>query len=124
MLFRSGDAIGMPLEGHSGYVISVAFSPDGSRIVSGSRDNNIRLWDAKMSDIQVIPTLSCRGCSLLPSGWVVNSNADKILWVPPWQRKGLCLPGNILTISRDALSTVLDISRFVHGTAWERCRTG
>jgi WD40 repeat protein len=29
-----------------GSVVSVAFSPDGSRLVSGSLDNTIRLWDA------------------------------------------------------------------------------
>ena len=26
--------------------MSVAFSPDGHRIVSGSADNTVRLWDA------------------------------------------------------------------------------
>jgi WD40 repeat protein len=30
------------LLGHSGFVISVALSPDGSRIVSGSRDDTVR----------------------------------------------------------------------------------
>jgi WD40 repeat protein len=31
---------------HSDYVRSVAFSPDGSKIVSGSSDNTIKVWDA------------------------------------------------------------------------------
>ena len=34
------------LTGHSGSVTSVSFSPDGSRIVSGSQDNSVRVWDA------------------------------------------------------------------------------
>jgi WD40 repeat protein len=31
---------------HSDSVYSVAFSPDGSTIVSGSRDRTIKVWDA------------------------------------------------------------------------------
>ena len=38
--------MGEPLRGHTGWLYSVAFSPDGTRIVSGSDDNTIRLWDA------------------------------------------------------------------------------
>ncbi len=35
----------LKLEGHSSSVHSVAFSPDRDRIVSGSADNTLRLWD-------------------------------------------------------------------------------
>jgi WD40 repeat protein len=34
------------LRGHQGAVVAVAFSPDGSRIVTGSDDGTARLWDA------------------------------------------------------------------------------
>jgi WD40 repeat protein len=36
----------MILEGHTDGVKSVAFSPDGSHIVSGSNDHTVRVWDA------------------------------------------------------------------------------
>ncbi|CAG7852496.1 SubName: Full=Related to WD40-repeat protein (Notchless protein) {ECO:0000313/EMBL:CCA73057.1} [Serendipita indica DSM 11827] len=39
---------GLPraLESHIASIYTVAFSPDGSRIVSGSKDSGIQLWDA------------------------------------------------------------------------------
>ena len=35
----------LTLEGHRDNVLSVAFSPDGGTLASGSRDWTIRLWD-------------------------------------------------------------------------------
>jgi WD40 repeat protein len=32
------------LAGHTDYVYSASFSPDGEKVVSASRDKNVRLW--------------------------------------------------------------------------------
>ena len=32
-------------DAHSNWIMSVAFSPDGTKIVSGSRDQTIKVWD-------------------------------------------------------------------------------
>lgn len=41
------------MTGHSQKVFTVAFSPDGSRIVSGGNDAVIRIWDAEAFEQRV-----------------------------------------------------------------------
>jgi WD40 repeat protein len=45
-----------PLQGHTDPVNSVAFSPDDSKIVSGSDDETVRLWDVGIGE-KILPPL-------------------------------------------------------------------
>ena len=44
------------LSGHDGVVYSVAFSADGSKVVSGSEDSTVKIWSADNGE--VLQTLS------------------------------------------------------------------
>ncbi|KAG8831557.1 hypothetical protein FRC17_002971, partial [Serendipita sp. 399] len=46
---ETGQQLGASLEGHEYAVTSVAFSPDGQRIVSSSYDRTVRIWDVETS---------------------------------------------------------------------------
>ncbi|KAH7633139.1 NACHT domain-containing protein [Sordaria sp. MPI-SDFR-AT-0083] len=56
------------LEGHRYLVHSVAFSPDGQRLASGSGDSTIKIWDpASGSCLQTIPTRRTLATTKLPT---------------------------------------------------------
>ncbi len=42
---------------HSHWVTSVAFSPDGTKIVSGSDDKTIKVWDSGAPESSKLPLL-------------------------------------------------------------------
>ncbi|KAJ5642272.1 G-protein beta WD- 40 repeats containing protein [Penicillium lividum] len=67
------------LEGHSDWVWTVAFSPDGKQIASGSRDQTIKLWDTATGDLQ--KTLEghsdwVRTVAFSPDGKQIASGSD------------------------------------------------
>jgi WD40 repeat protein len=72
------------MKGHSLAVLSVAFSPDGKRIASGSKDNTLRLWDGKSGEAIGEPLQGHSGTvmsvAFSPDGKrVVSGSADKTL---------------------------------------------
>jgi WD40 repeat protein len=80
--------------GHSGPIACCAWSPEGSRIVSASSDQTLRIWDAKSG--AGLATLQghqgwVNGCAWSPEGLqIVSSSSDKTLRI--WDAKsGACL---------------------------------
>ncbi|KAF7984961.1 hypothetical protein HWV62_9903 [Athelia sp. TMB] len=43
-----------PFEGHSSTVRSISFSPDGLKIVSGSEDKTVRVWDRQIGETTLL----------------------------------------------------------------------
>ncbi|KAF7348845.1 WD40 repeat-like protein [Mycena venus] len=111
---HTGATVAGPFKGHTSNVESVAFAPDGKRVASGSRDKTIRVWE-----IEPLDGWGEHPC--FEDGWLMNSSSERILWVPPWLRDGLYLPWNSLVICSRG-TTKLDLSQFVHGTDWIKCR--
>ena len=55
----------LTLKGHTGPVSSVALSPDGQRIVSGSHDKTVKVWDADTGQ----ETLTLKGHATRSTAW-------------------------------------------------------
>jgi WD40 repeat protein len=73
------------LTGHSGDVVSIAFSRDGKRIVSGSRDNLVKIWDTEtgLEVSSFVECVRCGGamrvfCSRFSLGWLCHWSEEKV----------------------------------------------
>ena len=105
------------LKGHTDQVNSVAFSPDGKRIVSGSHDKSVRVWNFGSLYVREIISNSDRHENY--TGWLLSLDGQqRLMFVPPeW-----LLPGtpNILAVPGSSWSSV-DLSHSALGPQWEQC---
>jgi WD40 repeat protein len=76
----TGQQVGEALRGHEDEVMSVAFSSDGTRIVSGSYDKTIRVWDAATGQVNVGLTTPRRQREWISLG--EEETQLYILWIP------------------------------------------
>jgi hypothetical protein len=110
------------LNGHTDSVNSVAFSSDGSRVVSGSNDKSVRVWGKSMQDRVSRYTrekIAQPTHGLEFTGWLLSPRGGEyIMFVPPGER----LPddANILTIPHSFIAYV-DFTESRLGPEWGSC---
>ncbi|KAF7363089.1 WD40 repeat-like protein [Mycena venus] len=86
ILLPSGQILGSPLlfEGHNGPVCCVAFSHDGERIVSGSIDKTVRMWDSRTGALLAGPIQhddKLISVAFSPDGeHIVSGGNDIVVW--------------------------------------------
>jgi WD40 repeat protein len=103
------------MRGHEGPVESVAFRPDGNRIVSAGTDGGVRVWDPGQREALVVLRDHGRGAvsaSFDPSGErVVSADVDGTIWISPCEVCGSLAEVMALGRARFARQLTLDERR-------------
>ncbi|KAJ6468847.1 hypothetical protein C8R45DRAFT_875738, partial [Mycena sanguinolenta] len=118
---KSGYSLGWPgtdavLNGHQSMVTSVAFSPDGTRIVSGSYDHTVRVWDTE-TQTQIGAPLEGPTSEVTSVAFIISGSYDNTvrLWDAKTQTQiGAPLEGHTSMVTSVAFSP--DGTRIISGS--------
>jgi WD40 repeat protein len=108
---ENGVQVGDPLRGHNGAVLAVAFSPDGTKLVSGGADTRVIYWNVSTGELDGSPSNSSGSVYSLafsPDGTLLASaGADtKILvWTVADRQQIRTLKGHVGSILSVAFGT-------------------
>ena len=84
---EKGKPYPVPLLGHHNYIYSIAFSPKGNMLVSGSYDEAVFLWDVRTARVmRSLPAHSdpVGGVDFIRDGTLIASCAgDGLMYFPP-----------------------------------------
>ena len=73
------------LNGHASWVLSAAFNPAGNRVVTGSADRTVRIWDAQTGKEVAPPKLHpviVRSVAFSPDGhWLLTAVSSELATV-------------------------------------------
>ena len=105
---QTGEKILCPLRGHGRKVMSVSWSPDGTRLASGSVDKTVLIWDAASGE---------QLCSLTGHSDGVTS----VSWSPDGKR--LASGSFDETVRIWEFATGKELSQLNVGYAFSRCST-
>ena len=125
----------MRFQGHDYSIRSLAFSPGGSKIISGSEDKTVQVWDAS-SGIEILPPLQGHdGCissvAFSPDGSKIISGSEDGIGMQalasryshPFKAIMTCVPSHShLMDSKSSQSHVRDHS-ILGCKHWDRCVT-